>query len=126
LFSVAFGAIIGWGVFTLTADWFEMPGPWGTFATAYIAVLMILPIVMAYSLFMPYIPEAGGEYKWTYKIFGETHGFLAGRWLYTAYISIVLLNATAFPIQLKILEPSLAEWGYLYTVGRYYVYLDTS
>jgi len=123
LFSVAFGAIIGWGVFTLTADWFEMSGPWGTFAAAYIAMLMILPIAMAYSLLMPYIPEAGGEYKWTYKIFGKIHGFLAGWWLYTAYISIVLLNATAFPIWLKILEPSLVEWGYLCTVGRYDVYL---
>jgi len=28
LFAIAFGAIIGWGVFTLTADWFEMSGPW--------------------------------------------------------------------------------------------------
>ena len=123
LFSVAFGAIIGWGVFTLTADWFEMSGPWGTFAAAYIAILMILPVAMAYSLLMPYIPEAGGEYKWTYKIFGKTHGFLAGWWLYTAYVSIVLLNATAFPIWLKILEPSLVEWSFLYTVGRYDVYL---
>jgi len=122
LFSIAFGAIIGWGVFTLTADWFEMSGPWGTFIAAYIGMLMILPIAICYSMLIPHIPEAGGEYRWTYKTFGGTQGFIAGWWLYVSYVSIVLLNATAFPVWLKILEPRLVEWGYLYTVGRYKVY----
>jgi len=123
LFSIAFGAIIGWGVFTLTADWFEMSGPWGTFVAAYMGMLMILPIAMSYSMLIPYIPEAGGEYKWAYKTLGGLHGFIAGWWLYVSYISIVLLNATAFPVWLRILEPRLVEWGYLYTIGRYKVYL---
>jgi len=61
LFSIAFGAIIGWGVFTLTTDWFEMSGPWGTFIAAYLGMLMILPIALGYSMLIPYIPEAGGE-----------------------------------------------------------------
>jgi len=123
LFSIAFGAIIGWGVFTLTADWFEMSGPWGTFIAAYVGMSMILPIAICYSMLIPYIPEAGGEYKWTYKTFGSIHGFIAGWWLYVSYVSIVLLNATAFPVWLRILEPRLVEWSYLYTIGRYNVYL---
>jgi len=123
LFSIAFGAIIGWGVFTLTADWFEMSGPWGTFIAAYVGMSMILPIAICYSMLIPYIPEAGGEYKWTYKTFGSIHGFIAGWWLYVSYVSIVLLNATAFPVWLRILEPRLVEWGYLYTIGRYKVYI---
>ena len=123
LFSIAFGAIIGWGVFTLTADWFEMSGPWGTFIAAYIGMLMILPIATCYSMLIPYIPEAGGEYKWTYRMIGSVHGFIAGWWLYVSYVSIVLLNVTAFPVWLRILEPRLVEWGYLYTIGRYKVYL---
>ena len=48
---------------------------------------------------------------------------MAGWWLYISYVSIVLLNATAFPVWLRILAPQLVEWGYLYTVGRYKVYL---
>jgi amino acid transporter len=123
LFSIAFGAIIGWGVFTLTADWFEMSGPWGTFIAAYIGMLMILPIASSYVLLIPYIPEAGGEYKWAYKSLGGIHGFITGWWLYVSYVSIALLNATAFPIWLRILAPNLVEWGYLYTVGRFKVYL---
>jgi amino acid transporter len=123
LFSIAFGAIIGWGVFTLTADWFEMSGPWGTFIAAYIGMLMILPIALSYALLIPYIPEAGGEYKWAYKSLGGIHGFITGWWLYVSYVSIALLNATAFPVWLRILTPNLVEWGYLYTVGRFKVYL---
>jgi len=123
LFSLAFGAIIGWGVFTLTADWFEMSGPWGTFIAAYVAMLMILPVAMAYAELIPCIPESGGEYKWAYAAFGKLHGAMAGWWLYTGYVSIVLLNATAFPIWLRIIVPQAVEWGYLYTVGKYNVYL---
>jgi len=123
LFSIAFGTIIGWGVFTLTADWFEMSGPWGTFIAAYIGMLMILPIAMSYAFLIPYIPEAGGEYKWVYKSLGDVHGFITGWWLYISFVSIALLNATAFPIWLRILTPNLVEWGYLYTVGRFKVYL---
>jgi amino acid transporter len=123
LFSIAFGAIIGWGVFTLTADWFEISGPWGTFIAAYIGMLMILPIAMSYAFLIPYIPEAGGEYKWAYKSLGGIHGFITGWWLYVSYVSIALLNATAFPVWLRILVPNLVEWGYLYDVGGFKVYL---
>ena len=125
LFAIAFGTIIGWGVFTLTSDWFEMSGPWGTFIAAYIGMLMVLPIAVSYSLLIPYIPEVGGEYRWVYRVFGELHGFIVGWWLYTSFVSIVLLNATAFPVWLRILNLRIVTWGYLYTVGRYDVYLGS-
>ena len=97
-----------------------MSGPWSTFIAAYLGMLMILPIALAYSMLIPYIPETGGEYKWTYRTFGGLHGFIAGWWLYISYVSIVLLNATAFPVWLRILAPQLVRWD---TCTSYKVYL---
>jgi len=122
IFSIAFGSIIGWGVFTLTADWFEMSGPWGTFIAAYLGMLMILPIALAYSQLISYIPKAGGEHIWALKAFGHFHGFICGWWLFIGYLSIVILNVTAFPIWLQAVAPQLVKWGYLYTVAKYDVY----
>jgi len=122
LFSIAFGSIIGWGVFTLTADWFEMSGPWGTFIAAYLSMLMILPIAFTYSYLIQYIPKAGGEHIWALKAFGHFQSFIAGWWLFIGYLSIVILNVTAFPVWLRTVAPRLVEWGYLYTVAKYNVY----
>jgi len=97
----------------------------GTFIAAYVGMLMVLPIAVSYSLLIPYIPEAGGEYRWACRVFGELHGFIIGWWLYTSFVSILLLNATAFPVWLRILDPRIVTWGYLYTVGRYDVYLGS-
>jgi amino acid transporter len=49
---------------------------------------MVLPIALGYSLLISYISEAGGEYRWAYRVFGGLHGFIIGRWLYTSFVSI--------------------------------------
>jgi len=123
LFSIAFGSIIGWGVFTLTADWFEMSGPWGTFIAAYLGVVLVTPIALAYSQMISFMPRAGGEYVWASRAFNKFHGFMCGWWLLVALASVAALNVTAFPVWLQALAPHIVKWGRLYTVARYDVYL---
>ena len=54
---------------------------------------------------------------------GKKHGFIVGWFLILAYLSMIPLNATAFPLVVKKLIGPVFEVGYLYTIAGYDVYL---
>ena len=67
--------------------------------------------------------EEGGEFSYTYNNMGKKHGFIVGWFLILAYLSMIPLNATAFPLVVKKLIGPVFEVGYLYTIAGYDVYL---
>ncbi|PUA32319.1 MAG: hypothetical protein B7O98_06570 [Zestosphaera tikiterensis] len=123
VFSVVFGSIIGWGVFTLTPVWLSSSGPWGVAIAAYLSVLLLLPIALSYNFMTVKHPRVGGEFEWAYVFLGRSSAFFVGWWLLLSYTSIIALNATAFPLWLKVFIPNAVDYIPIYIVGEYTVSL---
>lgn len=123
VFSVALGSIIGWGAFMLPGNKFL--GEAGIINTAIGLILGALAIIIiekSYERMLSNHDDNGGEFSYIYNEMGEMHGFNLGWFLSLAYLSIIPLNATAFPLVVnKILNDSL-KFGYLYDIAGYEVY----
>lgn len=125
ILSLALGSIIGWGSFTLPGSKFLRES--GIISTAIgliLGGLAILIIQKGYHLMLKKHYEDGGEFSYTYNNMGQTHGFVVGWSLTLCYISMVPLNATAFVLVLKKLFGVSMDFGYLYEIAGYPVYLS--
>lgn len=125
ILSLALGAIIGWGSFTLPGTKFlPESGVINTAIGLILGGLAVAFIQKGYHVMLINHCEDGGEFSYTYEHMGRLHGFVAGWSLILCYISIVPLNATAFVLVLKRLFGSAIEKVYLYDVAGYPVYLS--
>lgn len=124
VFSIVLGSIIGWGAFMLPGTKFlKEAGVVNTAIGLFLGALAIIIIEKNYTVMLEECPDNGGEFVYAYKNLGEGHGFMVGWFLTLAYLSIVPLNATAFPLVVKKIFKDLLEFGYLYNVAGYEVYL---
>lgn len=124
VFSLALGAIIGWGCFVLPGtDFLPKAGPLGTILGLSIGGIMVGIIGISYGYLIEKFPESGGEFIYAYKNLGRVTGFVCGWFLLLAYISIIPLNTTAIALVVKYVLGDMLEVGYLYSVFGYDVYL---
>ena len=123
VFSLALGAIIGWGCFVLPGtDFLPKAGPLGTILGLSIGGIMVGIIGMSYGYLIERFPESGGEFIYAYKNLGKPMGFVCGWFLLLAYISIIPLNTTAIALVVKYVLGDYLKIGYLYTVFGFEVY----
>lgn len=124
VFSVALGSIIGWGAFMLPGNKFLVEsGVINTFLGLVLGAIAIIIIEKSYGRMIGIHNDNGGEFSYIYKELGERHGFNCGWFLSLAYLSIIPLNATAFPLVVnKVLNGAL-QFGYLYNIAGYDIYL---
>lgn len=124
IFSIVLGAIIGWGSFMLPGTKFlKESGVINTFLGLILGVICIIIIEKNYSVMMRIHDEDGGEFSYTYNNLGKKHGFIVGWFLTLAYFTMIPLNATAFPLVIKKLFGGILEFGYLYNIAGYDVYI---
>lgn len=124
IFSIVLGAIIGWGSFMLPGTKFlKEAGVINTALGLLLGALCIIIIEKNYLIMMNSQDEEGGEFSFTYNKLGEKHGFVVGWFLTLAYFTMIPLNATAFPLVIKKLFGPVLEFGYLYNVAGYNVFL---
>lgn len=124
IFSIVLGAIIGWGSFTLPGTKFLREA--GVINTAFgliLGVICIIIIEKNYEFMLSCDIDEGGEFSYTYKNMGKNHSFVVGWFLTLAYFTMIPLNATAFPLVIKRVFGNILEFGYLYEVAGYDVYL---
>ena len=124
VFSIALGSIIGWGAFMLPGDKFlPEAGIINTLLGLLLGAVAILIIENSFKYMVSTHFEDGGGFSFTYKRLGKQHGFICGWFLSLAYLSIVPLNATAFPLVIdKVLNGSLKVLE-LYQINGNPVYL---
>lgn len=124
IFSVALGSIIGWGAFMLPGSKFlGEAGIINTSIGLILGAIAMIIIEKSYEIMISNHNGSGGEFSYIYKEMGELHGFSCGWFLSLAYLSIIPLNATAFPLVInKVLDDAL-KFGYLYSIAGYDVYL---
>ena len=124
VWSLALGSIIGWGAFVIPGNTFlPNAGPAGAAIALGIAALIMISIAFNYDYMINHFPVAGGEFTFTNASFGRTTGFVCAWFLGLSYLAIVPLNATALALIGRNLFPNLTQWGYLYAVEGYSIYI---
>lgn len=124
VFALAFGCIIGWGAFVMPGTTFlPKAGVTGTVIGMAIAAVVMIIIGMNYGYMIQKYPVAGGEYTFTNKTFGKRAAYVCGWFLSLSYLCIVPLNATALGLVSRKLLGGLLEFGYLYTVAGWDIYI---
>ncbi len=124
IFAMVLGAIIGMGSFTLPGTKFlPTAGIVNTTIGLFVGTMFMIVIEKCYRFMMSQNITAGGEFSYTLKFLGKKHGFVVGWFLFLAYLTLIPLNALAFPIVINFLFPDLLSFGYLYTVAGDDIYI---
>lgn len=124
VFALSLGCAVGWGAFVMPGTTFlPLGGPLGTAIGIAAGALVMFVIGVNYHYLMNRFPECGGTYSFTKNVFGYDHGFLSSWFMVLVYLAIIWANATAIPLIFRTIFGNLLEFGYLYTVAGYEVYL---
>lgn len=125
IMALVLGSIIGWGSFTLPGTKFlPQSGIVNTMIGFLLGGIFVSFVVIGYRTLMQYNSEDGGEFSYTFHHLGRTHGFIVGWALSLCYLSLVPLNATAAALILKEIIPGGVQFGHLYDIAGYQVYLS--
>lgn len=124
VFSIVLGSIIGWGSFMLPGTKFlKEAGVINTTIGLTLGALFIIIIQNSYYIMLENHDDEGGEFSFTYKHCGRNHGFIVGWFLLLAYLTIIPLNGTAFPLVIRKIFGDMFQFGYLYSIAGYEVYI---
>ena len=125
IWSLALGAIIGWGCFILPGtDFLPKAGPLGAILGLLLGAVIISIISFSYGYMIQKFPLSGGEFVYADSVFGKKHAFICGWSLVLAYWSLIPLNSTAVAMVSRYILPgSPFQFGYLYTIAHWDVYL---
>jgi amino acid transporter len=111
-FALAFGCIVGSGWVVVLGSWLKACGPLGVVLGMIAGGTVMLANSGAYAELIARYPQAGGEFVFARRVFGDRTGFAVG-WLWTlSLIAVVAFEATALPWILEALLPGLrgAVW----------------
>ena len=124
VWALAFGCMVGWGVFAMPGTTFlPVAGPWGTVIAMLIGMIIMLIIGGNFSFLMRRSPMTGGVYSYTKEAFGRDQAFLSAWFLCLAYLTIVFLNGTALFFIVRTLFADVTQGGFHYTVAGNEIYL---
>ena len=124
VFSIVLGSIIGWGSFMLPGTKFlKEAGVINTTIGLFLGSLFIITIQSSYYVMLENHNDEGGEFSFTYKHCGRNHGFIVGWFLLLAYLTIIPLNGTAFPLVIRKIFGDVFQFGFLYSIAGYEVFL---
>ena len=122
--ALAFGCSVGWGSFVMPGTTFlPIAGPVGTAIGLTLGGLVMLILALNFHYLMNRYPDGGGTYTYTKKTFGYDHGFLGAWFLILTYIAIIWANATALPLIARTLLGDTFQFGFLYEIAGYPIYV---
>lgn len=135
IFTLAFGAMIGWGWVLLTGDWIlkaGMPGAIMAFITGGFVVVLV---GLTFAELTAAMPAVGGEFVFTYRGMGLDASFICTWFIIFGYVSICAFEAVALPVVLENLvtinhgnplwfvkgEPIYLSWVIIGVMGALFV-----
>lgn len=123
-FAIALGSLVGWGCFVLPGDMFlPQAGPLATLLGFLIGAFLLCFVAVGCSYMCRYVPMAGGAFTYSYVGFGPVHAFISGWVLVLGYIAIVMIDIAAMALIFRFLFPGVLEFGKLYSVAGWDVYM---
>jgi len=124
VWGMAFGCMVGWGVFAMPGTTFlPVAGPAGTLIAMLIGMVIMLIVARNISYLMGRTSITGGIYTYTKEAFGRDHAFISSWFLCLSYLTIVFLNGTALFIIVRTLLGEKVQRGISYTVAGNTIYL---
>ncbi|AME09331.1 MULTISPECIES: APC family permease [Gemella] len=125
VFSLVIGSIIGWGSFTLPGKQFlSKSGVINTTIGLATGGILVMLIQVAYHKMLEKNTEEGGEFSYAFNELGKLHGFIVGWSLSLCYLSMIPLNASAYVLLFRVIFGEKYNFGYLYSVAGYSVYIS--
>ena len=124
VWAMAFGCMVGWGVFAMPGTRFlPVAGPAGTAIALLIGMAVMLVIGYSLSYLMGRSSMTGGVYSYTKEAFGRDHAFISSWFLCLSYLTIVFLNGTALFFVVRILMAGTLQGSPGYNIAGNHVYL---
>ena len=122
--AFSIGTSAGWGSLVVTSNtYLAQAGPWGSIFGMILGMLVMLAVSRNYAYLMQIYPNAGGAYSYSKEVFGPDYGFLTGWFLALVYLAILWANATSIPLFSQYFLGPIFEFGRLYTLFGYDVYI---
>ncbi len=122
--AFSIGTSVGWGSLVVTANtYLVQSGIWGSVFGLVAATLIMLAMGFNYAYLMRSYPESGGSYTYTREVFGHDLSFLAAWFLCMTYFAVLWANATSLPLFSRIFLGNMFQFGKLYSIFGYDVYL---
>ena len=124
VWGMAFGCMVGWGVFAMPGSVFlPVAGPAGTLIAMLIGMAVMLIIARRVTYFMGRTSITGGMYSYIKEAFGRDFAFLGSWFLCLSYLTIVFLNGTAVFFVIRALFDDVLIGSPQYTIAGSTVYL---
>ena len=123
VWGMAFGCMVGWGVFAMPGNTFlPVAGPAGTMIAMAAGMIIMLVIGRNITYLMGRSSITGGLYSYTKEAFGRDHAFLSSWFLCLSYLTIVFLNGTALFYIIRLLLGNRLQGRLYYTIAGNVVY----
>ncbi|WP_321825684.1 APC family permease [Clostridium butyricum] len=121
IFSIAFGAMIGWGWVVMAGDWIKGAGTLGSIMAFIIGGIMVLFVGLTYAELTAAMPQCGGEHVFSLRALGKNGSFVCTWAIILGYVGVVAFEACAFPTVIQYICPGFLK-GYMYTIAGFDIY----
>ncbi|WP_235853239.1 APC family permease [Luxibacter massiliensis] len=121
VFSIAFGAMIGWSWVVMAGQWILKAGTAGAMLAFVLGGIMIMFVGLTYAELTSALPQCGGEQIFSLRALGPNWSFLCTWAIILGYVGVVAFEACALPTVLEYIAPGIMK-GYMYTVEGFDIY----
>jgi len=105
IFTLSFGAMIGWGWVVLTSEWILKAGVMGAIAAFFIGGFVVALVGLTYSELTAAMPKVGGEHVFSFRGLGLDASFFCTWFIILGYVSVCAFEAVALPVVLGNIMP---------------------
>jgi amino acid transporter len=123
IFTLSFGAMIGWGWVVLTSEWILKAGVLGAIIAFFIGGFVVALVGLTYSELTSAMPKVGGEHVFSYRGLGLDASFFCTWFIILGYVSVCAFEAVALPVVLGNILP-LSQGEPLWSIQGNPIYLD--
>jgi basic amino acid/polyamine antiporter, APA family len=123
IFTLSFGAMIGWGWVVLTSEWIIKAGVIGAITAFFIGGFVVALVGLTYSELTSAMPKVGGEHVFSFRGLGLDASFFCTWFIILGYVSVCAFEAVALPVVLGNIMP-LSQGDPIWSIQGNPIYLD--
>ncbi|MEX1190068.1 MAG: APC family permease [Bacteroidia bacterium] len=123
IFTLSFGAMIGWAWVVLTSEWILKAGVLGAITAFFIGGFIVALVGLTYAELTSAMPKVGGEHVFSYRGLGLDASFFCTWFIILGYVSVCAFEAVALPVVLSNILPLSQEEPIWSLLGNP-IYLD--
>ena len=107
-FALGFGSIVGSAWIIIAGDWISAAGPGGAILGFLLGGAVIVIVGACYAELTARVPEAGSEFAYAKRVFGNRAAFVVGWFLLLFFISASIFEGLALGFIMQVIWPHSA------------------